>query len=110
MQRTIQGLRESGQVVFVVALLSHIATGLGLNLEPDGRGIKIPFKDGDKDREVYIAFDYITEIKVIPFTVTFISSGKRFRLSPDTKPPVLEEELPSVDGLEGRELWANHRL
>lgn len=110
MQRTILDLREPNKAVFVLALLSHIATKLKLNLEPHGGGIVIPFKDGDKDREVYLSFEYITEVAVSPFSVIFQSGGKKFKLSPDFKPPTLDEEAPKVPGLEDKELWTSHRL
>ncbi|MDB5264555.1 MAG: hypothetical protein JWN64_126 [Parcubacteria group bacterium] len=110
MQKTILDLREPNKPVFVLTLLSHVATKLNLNLEANGRGIVIPFKDRDEDRRVYMAFDYITEITLSPFMVAFIYGDKRFKLFPDYEPPVLEEAAGKIEGMEDKDLWLSHAL
>ena len=112
MERTIKDLREPNKPALALALLSHIATKLKLNLEADGRGVIIRFRDGNEDREVYVGFDYITDISLSSSAVSFLSPDRRrFKLRPDAQPPILEEaEEREVPGLEGKDLWRQHHL
>lgn len=91
MQTTILGLREPLKYGFGLALMTHIATKLKLNLSVSGSGIAIPFKDMNGDRQVYLMIDYIREVTVRPFEVAFQSGDGIFKLSPDTNPPLLYE-------------------
>src|SRR3569832_622543 len=89
MQTTILGLREPLKHGFGLALITQVATRLKLNLHANGTGITIPFKDMGKDRKVYLGLDYIREIDVRPFEITFVGGESIFKLSPDSNPPLL---------------------
>ncbi|MEO6536655.1 MAG: hypothetical protein ABIT47_03090 [Candidatus Paceibacterota bacterium] len=110
MDRTIRCLREPNKYVFTHALLTFVATKLNLNLDADGRGILITFKDCGKEREAYLAYDYIMEVTVSPLIVTFISQGKRFKVLPEGTSPTIEEHLGELPGLEGKDHRTSHTL
>ena len=105
MQTTILGLREPLKYGFEVALMTHIATKLKLDLHANGSGLTIPFKDTGKDREVYLRLDYILDIEVRPFKITFMSGESIFELSTDTDPPLLREAADKDSNL-----WISHEL
>ena len=105
MQTTILGLREPLKYGFSMALMTHIAARLKLDLHASGSGLTIPFKDMEKAREVYLGLDYIRDIQVRPFEVTFMSGDSLFKLSSDTDPPLLREAADK-DG----KCWSHHKL
>jgi hypothetical protein len=105
MQTTIASLREPNKFGGALALLSHVATKLKLPLSANGSGITIPFKDMKKDREIYLGIDYIREVSMRPFEITFWWNDGTFKLSPDADPPLLREKAdPNQD------LWHHHNL
>jgi hypothetical protein len=110
MEQTIHILREPFNSVFIVTLLGYVAAKLKLNVEPNGCGILIPFKDRGEDRRVYMAFDCITELAPAPLKVTFLADGKKFMLSPDGEQPILQEQAEKIKGLEDKDLYYNHYL
>lgn len=104
METTIRLLREPNDYGFGLALLTHVATKLKLNLAPSARGITIAFKDGGKERSVFFGTDYITAVDLHRGEITFRNGeGKFFRLAPDIEPPILWESAEK-DG------WYEHRL
>jgi hypothetical protein len=105
MHITILGLREPLKYGFGLALMTHIAAKLKLDLHANGLGLTIPFKDMGKDREVYLGVDYIRDIEVRPFEITFTSGKSIFKLSPDSDPPLLREAADK----EGKQ-WSHHPL
>jgi hypothetical protein len=102
MQATILGLREPNKYDFGIALLTHVATKLKLDLHAHGSGITILLMD---ERKVYLGLDYITEVRLRPFEITFANEEGKFKLSPDADPPVLSEAA----GADGN-LWHHHNL
>lgn len=99
MERTIQTLREPNKYGMVLAILSHVATKLKVNM--DAYGMSIPIKDNDS---IYLKHDAITEITTFPYALYFIFGEKNFKLIPDGDKPhlyemVLRDELPD------KELW-----
>lgn len=105
MQTTILGLREPFKYGFGMALMTHVANKLKLNLHANGSGLTIPFKDMGKDREVYLGLDYIRHIEIRPFEITFLSGESVFKLAPDNETPLLREAADK----EGK-LWSHHTL
>ncbi|MEK7068600.1 MAG: hypothetical protein AAB964_02185 [Patescibacteria group bacterium] len=103
MQTTILGLRKPLEYGFGLALLTHVAAKLKLNLRTNRSGIMIPF---NKDCEVYLGLDYIRGIEVNPFEITFVGSrGSLFKLSPDADPPLLRERIDFAGNT-----WRHHQL
>lgn len=100
-------MREPNTYELVLTTLSHLATKLGVVLHP--RGITIPLKDGEK---VYMSSGGITHIEVShpssPWAVHFIVGERKFRIYPDTIPPLLHEYL-TVEG-QDKPLWTPRQL
>lgn len=103
MERTILALRDPHRYGFGLTLLTHIATKLKLNLHANGLGLTISLPKGP--REVYLGLDYVTGINPRPFEIAFTSGESKFRLTPDSSPPVLCEATDK----EGK-LWTEHNL
>lgn len=97
MDTTIRTLREPNKYGLVVAILSHLATKLKVNL--DTHGMNIPTKDGD----IYLFHEAITDISLQDSSVYFISGDRKFRLLPDGDRPKLYEAI-KAEGIE-KELW-----
>lgn len=112
MQRTIQQLREPNTSVLSMTLIGYLATKLKLNLDAGGRGITIPYKDGNEEREVVLDFDYVSEVGLSPSCVAFLSHDRRrFKLFPDAQPPTLEEAMErDIPGPGEKDLWMRHSL
>jgi hypothetical protein len=105
MQKTIEALREPLKYSFGMAVLTHIAAKLKLNLSAKNAGITIPFKDGTQDRKVFLEIGCVTGIDARTSEVTFTNDGKVFKLNIDGREPLLRE-AQDEKGM----LWHHHRL
>lgn len=102
MQTTIEMLREPYKFGFDLALLTHVATKLKLSIEANGRGILIPYGQGN---HAYLGSEYITKIQVVPCEIFFSEKLTKYRLIPDGPEPSLYKALDQ----EGRR-WTLYRL
>lgn len=84
---TIYVMRKGSEFSSELALFSHIATKLGLNLTARANGIDIPI---EQDRTVYLGIDYVRGITLRPFEITFSAGASGlYKLALDAKPPRL---------------------
>lgn len=105
MEVTILALRKPLEYGFGLALLTHVAGKLKVNLHANGRGLTVPLKD----RKVYLGLDYVKHVSPYPnFEITFMSGEGKFKLFPDLSPPQLHEATRPIEG--GEEFWQHHRL
>lgn len=87
MESTIERLREPYRYSIGLAVLSHIATKLKVNLDPRGASLNIPLLDGG---DLLLSFENITNIGVNTHEVHFFSSdGAEYKLLPDGDSPKL---------------------
>ncbi len=94
MEITIVGLRArdtQNTCGFGLALMTHVATKLRLNLDPGGMSITLVLNGG---REVSLCFHHITGVEHLPLKILFVDGkGGEFELLPDLRQPILREEI-----------------